>query len=66
MGKQIVYESRPTGPRSAKVAWSYFESNHGRPPRRMSFDVEKREWVGIYDDTEVRIPTDTGSGGPAS
>jgi hypothetical protein len=32
----------------------------------MSFDVEKREWVGIYDDTEVRIPTDTGSGGPAS
>lgn len=66
MGKQIVYESRPTGPRAAKVAWSCFENTHGKPPSRMRFDVETREWVGVYEDAEVRIPTDGGNGGPAN
>lgn len=59
MGKQIVYEKRPTGPRAAKIAWSSFESVHGKPPETMRFDSEKYEWVGTYDEVEHRLPSGT-------
>lgn len=54
MGKQITYESRPTGPRAAKVAWTYFESTYGKPPRQLRFDVMARQWVGTYEKNEER------------
>jgi len=58
MGKQITYESRPTGPRAAKVAWTYFESTYGKPPMQLRFDVMARQWVGTYENEEHRMPAE--------
>jgi hypothetical protein len=49
MGKQIIYEKRPNGPRSAKIAWSDFTKLHGKEPLSMRLDSQTREWVAIYE-----------------
>ena len=49
MGKQIVYEKRPNGPRSAKIAWSDFTQRYGQEPCSMRLDSQTREWVASYE-----------------
>lgn len=49
MGKQIIYEKRPTGPRAAKIAWSDFTNLYGKEPLSMRLDIQAREWVARYE-----------------